>query len=354
MQRSDRRKALAGLGIVFPALIFMVACGDDAPSSEGASPAPAKREFPRSGRTSAEGASGIAAGQIGAPRHEGNARPVIDSLYFEPEDPRSGDAVRVLVEASDPDGDAIQLSYTWRLNGKPMQASTESASLAGARKGDVLEVTVSAGDGRAVSLPDKLSVRVANRAPEVTSVRLVPEDGIPLRGNLAVVAEASDPDGDPVELEYIWMVNGTTVAGDGAELLKQVGSGDRVSVRVVASDGEDEGERFEMPVVEIENAAPWIVSEPAPPGADGVFRYQVAAEDFDRHRPFRYSLEEAPEGMTLDERSGRAEWTPDGEQSGTHRIVIAVHDSQGASSTQNFELIVGDDQASPPASPQGY
>jgi hypothetical protein len=354
VQRSDRRKALAGLGMVFPALIFMVACGEDVPTDEGASPVAAEREFSRSGRTSAEGASGIAAGQIGAPRHEGNARPVLDSLYFEPEEPRSGDAVRVVVEASDPDGDALQLSYTWRLNGKPMQASTESASLTGARKGDVLEVTVTAGDGRAVSLPDKLSVQIANRAPEVTSVRLVPEDGIPPRGKVALVAEASDPDGDPVELEYTWMVNGTTVAGDGAELLKQVGSGDRVSVRVVASDGEEEGERFELPDVEIENAAPWIVSEPVPPGADGVFRYQVAAEDFDRHRPFRFSLEEAPEGMTLDARSGRAEWTPEGEQSGTHRIVIAVHDSQGASATQGFELVVGDAEASPPASPQGY
>jgi hypothetical protein len=126
-------------------------------------------------------------------------------------------------------------------------------------------------------------------------------------------------------------------------------------VRVVASDGELEGEPFELPEVEIANAAPWIVSQPGAPGSDGVFHYRVSAEDFDRHRPFRFSLEDGPEGMTVDERRGLVEWTPNAEQSGRHRIEIVVHDSQGASGRQIFELVVGDDDeaGAPPAARQG-
>lgn len=45
--------------------------------------------------------------------------------------------------------------------------------------------------------------------------------------------------------------------------------------------------------------------------------------------------------MTVNERSGLVRWSPGPEQSGRHRIEIAVRDSRGASGTQSFELIVG-------------
>ena len=86
-----------------------------------------------------------------------------------------------------------------------------------------------------------------------------------------------------------------------------------------------------------------VISQPGAPGPDGVFRYRVSAEDFDRDRPLRFSLEDGPEGMTVDGRRGLVEWTPNAEQSGRHRIEIVVHDSQGASGRQIFELVVGDD-----------
>lgn len=104
-----------------------------------------------------------------------------------------------------------------------------------------------------------------NERPVITSLRFDPERPGPT-GSVRAMVDVSDPDGDPVELAYTWIVNGRSVSGDGPELQRPVGRGDFVRVGVVASDGEDEAEPVELSEVEIANAAPWIDSEPGAPG----------------------------------------------------------------------------------------
>ena len=121
-------------------------------------------------------------------------------------------------------------------------------------------------------------------------------------------------------------------------------------MEVTATDGEDWGEPLSSPVLQLGNASPLIVSEPTPPGSDGVFRYRVSAKDPDRDLPIVYSLETAPVGMTIEPRSGRIEWAPRMDQTGQHRVVVAAEDSKGGRGTQGFQVVVAD-PAQPPASP---
>ena len=352
MGRPHHRKTLALLGLVSPALVLWVACGPDATPETSEIPAAAESDSPGA-LSSSQAAPGRAVpGRLVAPRKAGNQRPVITSVRFEPPQPVPGGSLRVNAEVSDGDGDPLSISYTWRLNGELIRDAGESVSLADTKKGDAVEVTVSAGDGRSVSAPYTLSVELPNRAPELKAVRLEPDAGMPPGGRLWAVVEVDDADGDEVEVDYRWSVNGGTLPGDGPELEAAVGRGDWVSVRVVASDGEAESEPFDLPEVEIANSSPSIVSEPGAPGRDGVFRYQVTAEDLDGDHPLRFSLEQAPEGMTVDALTGLVEWLPGGKQAGRHRIEIVVHDAQGASGSQGFELVVGDEGTSDDAAGQ--
>jgi len=78
---------------------------------------------------------------------------------------------------------------------------------------------------------------VANAAPLVE--RLAFEPTSPLPGEtLRVRSEVVDPDGDPVAMVYDWSVDGQPV-GDGNATLRLPDSrkGQRVAVRVIASDG---------------------------------------------------------------------------------------------------------------------
>lgn len=84
--------------------------------------------------------------------------------------------------------------------------------------------------------------RRENRPPVVTRVDIAP--GSPRAGDtLKAMVQAMDPDGDPVELHYVWEVNGTELEEEGDELTGDIlRPGDEVVVRVSAHDGKHWGE----------------------------------------------------------------------------------------------------------------
>ena len=57
--------------------------------------------------------------------------------------------MRARAEIQGGTGDALDVAFVWRLNGKRIEANGDSVVLAEANKGDTLEVTVTAGNGRA-------------------------------------------------------------------------------------------------------------------------------------------------------------------------------------------------------------
>jgi hypothetical protein len=76
-----------------------------------------------------------------------------------------------------------------------------------------------------------------NRAPVIEALRLEPDEPAPGE-RVRAVARVAEPDGESFELGYVWSVAGRTLAADGPEIaLRGAARGDRVEVRVTASDG---------------------------------------------------------------------------------------------------------------------
>jgi hypothetical protein len=111
-----------------------------------------------------------------------------------------------------------------------------------------------------------------------------------------------------------------------------------------------ESQPIESPLLMVENGAPLIHSAPGDAGPDGVFRYQVRAEDPEGDTDLRFSLAQAPRGMTVTALGGLVEWRPAADQAGVHPVQIVVEDSRGGRARQSFELTIAP-PASGPAAP---
>ncbi len=181
---------------------------------------------------------------------------------------------------------------------------------------------------------------VRNQPPRIRAMQVDPAPNIPSGTDVKVIADAEDPEGDPVEIEYTWFVNDDEQEHEGPVFpTRGLARGDTVRVEVVASDGRSDGAPFVSPVLTVANGVPRIVSQPGGTGPDGVFRYQVQVEDPEGDPNLRFSLARAPRGMKVHAVSGLVEWTP-GETSGTHPVAIVVEDSGGGRAVQTFELIL--------------
>ena len=292
----------------------------------------------------AEGAGGESAA---------NQPPRIEKLRLEPAEPMPGDTLRALATVRDPDGDRVTQTFRWQVAERELPESGAEIELRDVAKGDAIEVSVSASDGRATSEALTASTSVANRRPVLENVALQPIGSV-LPGQPALATPiAKDPDGDSLEFRFRWSVNDTRLEDAQEASLPTEGleAGDQIRVQVVASDGEGESDAVWSGVLVVGNAAPEIVSTPTGVAAGEPFRYVVEARDPEGDRSLRYQLRKGPEGMTMNPVLGELRWQPRAEQAGVHPVEIAVEDSLGARVVQVFEITVGAGAAPPPAAP---
>ena len=270
-----------------------------------------------------------------------NGRPVIERLYVSPSEPRPGEHISALVQASDPDGDPIELVYDWRIDGRRTGHNGSSMPVEAESKNALIEVIVVARDGVNESEPARASARIGNRPPQILQVVIEPMTDVTVGNDITASPRATDPDGDPVSYSYRWQVNDREI-GQNEAVLRAVhySRGDRIRLSVTASDGQQESEALQSQEIVVGNAAPVITSVPAGFEEDGTFRYKVEAEDPDGDSLFRYRLVEGPKGMKLDVVSGELAWKPDESQAGTHRVSLEVDDRSGGVATQLFDVQV--------------
>jgi len=301
---------------------LLVGCGGDEPADW-------------SGRSATQAAPEAAA--TGAENHA----PTIHRVELDPAEPAPGSRVRAVVDASDPDGDPVVLGYVWRFGGKTLRGDGSSVEMPKGMRGTRLEVRVTASDGQAESAPMQAFAGMANAKPRLTQVILDPADEVARGDAVSASARAGDPDGDPLEFEYRWSVNGRWLSGGERSLSTEgLKRGDRIRAQVVASDGERESDPLESAEVMVANAAPRIVSSPPGQLADGEFQYQLEAEDPDGDRTLRFRLLEGPAGMAVDPVRGVVRWKPGADQVGAHPVDLAVEDPMGATTAQRFEITI--------------
>jgi hypothetical protein len=274
-----------------------------------------------------------------------NRPPVVDRVQLEPEEPVSGGRVRAVVTASDPDGGSVRLHYAWTLAGAPAGTDGPELALERARKGQELDVTVTASDGSAESAPVRARGEIGNRPPRLDGVALEPNEAIEVGARVKAVPDARDPDDDVVRYEVKWIVNEKAIPEEGLELdTKALHRGDRLQAEVRVSDGTSTSEAVRSPALEIANTAPKIVSTPELRFEGGVFQYAVKAKDTDGDRSLRYSLAKAPEGMSIDRLGGEIRWEPKTAQAGKHEIEVQVEDGHGGADVQTFVVTIGSEK----------
>jgi hypothetical protein len=279
-----------------------------------------------------------------------NRPPGIERIRFDPEAPVAGDRIRAVVVARDPDGDATKIGYRWFVDGEPVAVSGPELDLGKFQGATEIELVSVASDGHSESAETRASVDVDDQQPVIVGLKVEPGEQVSPGEAVVVKATARDPDGDSLEIEYEWTINGESASELGSEMSTEgLRMGDEIQVRVTAVARGARSDSVESAPVRVGSTHPEIVSEPPSLREGGVFLYEVEAYDPDGDRILRYRLDAAPDGMTVDPVVGRIEWHPSVEQAGVHQVAVVVSDSAGLETKQSFHVTVNADAPEPPA-----
>ena len=180
--------------------------------------------------------------------------------------------------------------------------------------------------------------RVANALPKITKVAF--KDPVVIAGkDLVLVPETSDADGDSVEVEYHWQVDGEDLPWVTGPVLpaEYVKRGAKIAVTATPKDSFDQGRPFTGGTLEVPDAAPHITSTPPATIDTADFRYQVEATDPDGD-PVTYRIENAPAAMQIDPATGLIAWDiPEG-TTGAWTVRVIAEDPSGMQARQEFSL----------------
>lgn len=174
-----------------------------------------------------------------------------------------------------------------------------------------------------------------NQAPVIESIRIEPK--YPARGDrVRAVLRTRDAEGDPLEIGYVWKVDGEKLAASGPEIqLADVRKGSAVEVRAIASDGRAESQpaRAATRVLNRKPVIRGLTIEPLPTVALGdPVTVSVDAEDPDGDAlQFRY-------GWTVNDQPvpNDLKFLPTSELSDGDVIRVEVTASDGDSQSQSL------------------
>ena len=189
-----------------------------------------------------------------------NALPTA-TIAFNPEVPVAGDDVQAVATGLDDDGDPVTFTYAWMLDGGPDDNVTDTISADRTEHGQQWAVTVTPADVEGPGLPVTAEVEIANSAPEVLTLTLVPAEPY-VTDDVVAVVTGYDADADAITYSYTFFVDGTEVqSGDRDTLVAgSFAKHQRISVEVVPNDGFDDGEAFVSADAEVQNSLPTATS----------------------------------------------------------------------------------------------
>ncbi len=149
----------------------------------------------------------------------GNTAPQVDSLSLSPNPPGTNDTVTATVTASDAQNDPITFTYVWKVDGTVVKTTSATSSLTdtldlsvagNGDSGQVVSVEVTPNDGQVDGTLATTSATVANTAPAIDSLTLLPNQP-GTDATLTATVAASDADGDNLTFTYVWKVDGNVM-----------------------------------------------------------------------------------------------------------------------------------------------
>ena len=141
---------------------------------------------------------------------------------------------------------------------------------------------------------------------------------------------------------FVAMPLGEKVAVLGTDTLNP-GRKYKVAVSAVDKDGRESSlskvKKFRYKARNTNNS-PFITSKPGLKAKPGMtYSYKAKALDFDRDKVY-FSLEKAPEGMSVDFNSGKVSWKVKKNQTGYHTVKLMAADDKGGKYIQKFSISV--------------
>jgi hypothetical protein len=149
--------------------------------------------------------------------------------------------------ATDPEGDAVEFGYRWWVNGREQEVREATLPSSAFARGDLIELEVSASDGRDDARPVRSApIEVGNAPPLITST----PGPLGADGVLRYSVEAVDPDGDGgLRYRLIEGPTGMTVGFSDGKLEWTPGAKagrHKVAISVEDADGAATVQRFEL------------------------------------------------------------------------------------------------------------
>ncbi|MBW2504943.1 MAG: putative Ig domain-containing protein, partial [Deltaproteobacteria bacterium] len=230
-------------------------------------------------------------------------------------------------------------NLVWAINDINVQEGPgKRLCLERARRGDVVSVFV--GDQKAGA---SNFVMVANTPPKVLDTKLeLFEDGT--GSYLQIVPTTEDADDDYVTLNYRWFINGIPNEEIFEDRLPSDAflEGDIVQVQIVPSDGQAEGPIYLSRDVEIPKAIVRITSKPPSTFQSKNYSYQITTS-VSATDSLVFNLDDAPNGMSIDPRTGMISWPLDSVAAGEYKVKVSVLDTVGrGEDTQEFTVKIND------------
>ena len=243
--------------------------------------------------------------------------------------------------ATDPDGDAVSLSFVSGPLAMTFAPSTGVVSWLPPGTG-AFNVVLRATDSKSATATQTFTVvvaRAANRPPHLTPIgnRRIPA-GVPFRLELS----ADDPDpGDLLMFSLDSGPAGASVAGGvrWTPGLSDLGT-HTFAVRVRDAAGAADTGSFTVEVVASDGAP---VLDPIEDGATttgALFLRTITASDPNPGDALTFSRVSGPSGLAVTP-AGQLSWTPGAAQLGDHRVTVMVTDASGLADVASFNVSVG-------------
>ncbi|MFK7931216.1 MAG: hypothetical protein AB8H79_23740 [Myxococcota bacterium] len=156
---------------------------------------------------------------------------------------RSTEGLEISGSGTDYDEDTVEIEYYWLNNGKGTPFDGPTVPAAATYPGEIWTGHAVAFDGEVRGKPATVQITIQNGIPSVDDLALTPEDAFTNTDIVATVS-ASDPDRQPVSLNYVWTVDGVeALSGNGRSILPsdKFSKHQEVVLTVTPDDGVDQG-----------------------------------------------------------------------------------------------------------------
>lgn len=185
-----------------------------------------------------------------------NSPPEVTARPLDPA-PRADQPLTVEVEVEDADADEVTLTYVWSLDGQATDHDGPTVPAEDTNGGEQWEVVITPNDGETDGEPQVVAFSVENRQPLVVEATLTPTE--PTEGDtITLTYDTEDPDGQDVEVDIVWTVDGREVTGATGTTLSgaDFDKGQIVAAEITPTDGFLEGRTVRSNTVQVFNTPP--------------------------------------------------------------------------------------------------